>query len=155
TGTISLIAGCSGGIEPPFALACRRRHVLDGSELSEFHPLLLQDLEDFHLNRPDIRAGVERTGSLAGAGDVPAELKRVYATAIEIAPERHVQMQAVFQRNCDSAVSKTVNLASASSPGDVTSVFKLAYELGCKGITVYRDRCRPAQVLNAGCSACA
>ncbi len=154
-GTISIIAGCSSGIEPLFGLSYSRNHVLGGVELPEIHPLLLRELAARGLDAPEILDHMTRTGSLAGLDFLPEDLRRRYVTALEIAPDRHVRMQAAFQKHSDNAVSKTVNLPHESKPEDVETVFRLAGELGCKGITVYRDRCRDTQVLNLGCATCA
>jgi ribonucleoside-diphosphate reductase alpha chain len=153
-GTISLIAGCSSGIEPVFALSLTRSNILDGQELREIHPRLQQDLKT--IGRWD-QAAVEEistSGSIQHLPGLPAGLKFRYRTAMEITPEWHVKMQAAFQKHCDNAVSKTVNLPSTATPADVERVYQLAHRLGCKGITVYRDRSRAEQVLNIGCVAC-
>jgi ribonucleoside-diphosphate reductase alpha chain len=155
TGTISIIAGCSSGIEPLFALSFLRKHVLGGAELREVHPGLSQELNARGLGTPALDDEILRKGSVGEMAQLPPELRRRFMTALEVPPEWHVRMQAAFQRNSDNAVSKTVNLPFASTPEDVESVFRLAYTLGCKGITVYRDRCRESQVLNVGCAACA
>ena len=155
TGTLSIIAGCSGGIEPLFALSFSRRHVLDGEELQEIHPGLLEELNTRGLGKPAILEAILKTGTLCEIAEIPEEMRTRYATAMEISPEWHVQMQAAFQSHSDNAVSKTVNLPFASTPEEVESVYRLAHKLGCKGITVYRDHCRETQVLNIGCVACA
>ncbi len=155
TGTISIIAGCSSGIEPLFALTLSRKHVLDGEEMSEIHPGLLEELCARGLEQPEILDAISQTGTLRRIRGIPEEMKARYVTAMEVAPESHVRMQAAFQAHSDNAVSKTVNLPFESKPEDVEAVFGLAWRLGCKGITVYRDRCRKAQVLNIGCVACA
>jgi ribonucleoside-diphosphate reductase alpha chain len=155
TGTISIIAGCSSGIEPLFALSYVRKHVLDGRELCEVHPGLTKRLSEMRLMRPGMLESILRSGSLRQVPEIPEEMRRLYAPALEIAPEWHVRMQAAFQRHSDAAVSKTVNLPVEASPSDIEAIYHLAYRLGCKGITAYRDHCREAQVLNIGCSACA
>jgi ribonucleoside-diphosphate reductase alpha chain len=155
TGTISIIANCSSGIEPLYALSYVRRHVLEENDLPEIHPSLLEDLSRHGLHHPEILDALRNTGSMAGIRKIPERLRRIYRTALEIAPEWHVRMQAAFQKHCDNGVSKTVNLSFEATPEDVASVYRLAGELGCKGITVYRDRCRDNQVLNIGCVACA
>lgn len=153
-GTLSLIAGCSSGIEPIFALGLTRRKILDGRELHEIHPRLQNDLKTVgHWNDAVIEE-ISRTGSIRRVTGLPEGLKERYRTAMEIAPGWHVRMQAAFQKHCDNAVSKTVNLPSTTIPEDVETVFSLAHRLGCKGITVYRDRSRAEQVLNVGCIAC-
>jgi ribonucleoside-diphosphate reductase alpha chain len=147
TGSISIIARCSSGIEPIFSLAYKRR-VLDGTEFVELHPLL----ERLSTGQGWINEKVEAM-LLAGTNireipDVPKELADVLVTSHEIAPEWHVRIQAAFQSNTDNAVSKTVNLPASAKVDDVEKVFQLAYDLGCKGVTVYRDNSRQGQVLS-------
>jgi ribonucleoside-diphosphate reductase alpha chain len=155
TGSISIIANCSSGIEPLFALSYSRKHVLDGQQLTELHPPLLGELRRRNLSNRKALEQIIETGSLRGIAGIPPDLRKRYVTALEISPDYHVRMQAAFQEHSDSGVSKTVNLAQAASPEDVERIYSMAYYQGCKGITVYRDRCREAQVLNAGCTACA
>jgi ribonucleoside-diphosphate reductase alpha chain len=154
-GTISIIAGCSSGIEPLFALSYIRSHVLDGREFLEIHPGLLEELFERGLSKPSILDELRKSGSLQGISGIPEDMKRKYRIALEIAPEWHVRMQAAFQRYSDNGVSKTVNLPFEATPQDIASVYRLAGDLKCKGITVYRDRCLGRQVLNIGCIACA
>jgi ribonucleoside-diphosphate reductase alpha chain len=147
TGTISLLAGASSGIEPFFALAFARR-VLDGERLIEINPLLQTELE--HLNQAgkntlDI---VRQTGSLRQIKSLPEGLRRRFPIALEIAPERHVRMQAAFQAHVDAAVSKTVNLPHDAPVSAVREVFNLARTLHLKGITVYRYGSRIDQTLS-------
>jgi ribonucleoside-diphosphate reductase alpha chain len=149
TGTVSIIAGCSSGIEPLFALSFTRENVLDGRTLPEVYAKLADDLREIGIS-PGMTSG-----SIQQDERVPEHLRRIYAIAHEISPEWHVRTQAAFQRHSDNAVSKTVNLPNDCSPADVDKAFRLAHRLGCKGITVYRDRCRESQVLNIGCAACA
>jgi len=155
TGTISIIASCSSGIEPLFALSYLRKHVLDGGEMQEIHPGLMGELSSRGHARPEIVEEILKTGSIQHMAGLPDEMRRRYVTALEIAPEWHVRMQAAFQKYSDNAVSKTVNLPFEASPADVETIYRLAFQLGCKGITAYRDRCRAVQVLNIGCTACA
>lgn len=148
TGTISILAGCSGGIEPIFALVYYRR-ILEGSELEEVHPAFRAALAQAGL--PDsLLAAVATTGSARRSPEVPQAIASLFPTAYDVAPEWHVRMQATFQKHIDNAVSKTVNLPQAATPEDVARVYLLAYQLGCKGVTVYRDGSRAAQVLNLG-----
>jgi ribonucleoside-diphosphate reductase alpha chain len=149
TGTISILAGVSSGIEPLFALAFTRT-VLEGCQLHEVHPLLLQALERRHLLSADLLAEIRGRGSLASAPGVPADLKALFVTSHELTPEVHVRMQAAFQRHTDNAVSKTVNLRETATPADVEQVIQLAHHLHCKGITVFRDGCKGSQVLSLG-----
>jgi ribonucleoside-diphosphate reductase alpha chain len=149
TGTISLVAGVSSGIEPLFALAFTRT-VLDGRQLPEMSPLLLQALEQRHLLSADLLAEIKARGSLARVSGVPADLKALFVTSHELAPEVHVRMQAAFQRHTDNAVSKTVNLPETATPADIAQIIQLAHHLRCKGITVFRDGCKGSQVLSLG-----
>jgi ribonucleoside-diphosphate reductase alpha chain len=146
TGTISMIAGCSSGIEPIFA-ASFERHVLDGKVLNEVHP---------SVERAFRAAG--GSGTLTGAR-LRSVLGDAWRTARDLSVDAHIRMQAVFQRHCDSAVSKTINLPESATHEDVRRAYLQAYALGCKGITVYRDQSRPAQVLQAvrdeSCEVCA
>lgn len=146
TGTISIIANCSSGIEPVFALAYKRKNILDGEEFFEVNPVFEKVLRDKGLYSEELIAKVAETGSIQSL-DLPLSIKRVFKIALEIAPEWHVRMQAAFQKFTDNAVSKTINLPNSATRADVERAFLLAYELGCKGITVYRDGSREEQVL--------
>jgi ribonucleoside-diphosphate reductase alpha chain len=150
TGTISIIAGTSSSIEPLFALAYRRRNVLGGESLLEFNPIVLRSLQRRGLAHGDVLDGLARWGSFTEAMGIPPDVQRLFATALKIAPEHHVRVQAAFQRHVDNAVSKTVNLAHDATPQDVSRVYRLAYELGCKGVTVFRYGSRTEQVLELG-----
>jgi ribonucleoside-diphosphate reductase alpha chain len=146
TGTISIIANCSSGIEPVFALAYKRTNVLDGEEFFEVNPIFEKVLKERGLYSEELIAKVAESGSIQNL-DLPADIRRVFKTALEIAPEWHVRMQAAFQKFTDNAVSKTINLPNSATRADVEKAFMLAYELKCKGITVYRDGSREEQVL--------
>jgi ribonucleoside-diphosphate reductase alpha chain len=153
TGTICIIAGCSAGIEPLFALAFRR-HVLrersDGeADMIEVNPVFAQVLQRAGLADEELRERVLQEGSVARIETLPEDVRRVFVTALDIAPEWHVQMQAVFQRHCDASVSKTINLPAHATSADVDTALQMAYDLRCKGITVYRDGCRPEQPMTA------
>ncbi|MEM0133520.1 LAGLIDADG family homing endonuclease, partial [Acidiplasma sp.] len=148
TGTISIIAGCSSSIEPLFAIAFVR-HVLNGQELLEVNPLFEDALRSRGLYSNEIMEKVAQTGNLQNV-DLPDDLKSIFVTAQEIDPEWHVIMQATFQRYCDSGVSKTINLPYEATPDDIAKAYRLAKDLHCKGITVYRDRSKSQQVLYAG-----
>lgn len=149
TGTISIIAGCSSGIEPLYALAYRRR-VLDGTELTEVNPAFQRLAAERGIASAALFEHIAETGGVRGNNTVPLDLQHRFPTAHEIPVAVHVRMQAAFQRHVHAAVSKTVNLPSAATAGDVKAAYQLAYELGCKGITVYRDGSRDGQVLVAG-----
>ena len=149
TGTISIIAGCSSGIEPLYALAYRR-NVLDGAELAEVNPLFQQIAAERGFGSAGLFAEIAEHGGVRGRSDVPADVQRRFPTAHEVDVATHVRMQAAFQRHVHAAVSKTINLRRDATPGDVKAAYQLAYELGCKGITVYRDTSREGQVLVTG-----
>ncbi|HET7499531.1 MAG TPA: ribonucleotide reductase N-terminal alpha domain-containing protein [Kofleriaceae bacterium] len=149
TGTISIIAGCASGIEPLYALAYRR-NVLDGAELVEINPQFRRLAAERGFASDALFAAVALHGGVRGRSDVPDDVQRVFPTAHEIDVEAHVRMQAAFQRHVHAAVSKTINLHREATPLDVKAAYQLAYELGCKGITVYRDGSREGQVLVTG-----
>ncbi|QLA21130.1 vitamin B12-dependent ribonucleotide reductase [Desulfolutivibrio sulfoxidireducens] len=149
TGTLSIIAGCSSGIEPLFALSFSR-NVMDGERLVETNPYFQAALERSGLAAPEVIAEVARKGSVAHMENIPESLRRVFVTAMDIDPLWHLRMQAAFQRHTDNAVSKTVNLPGTASLEDIAGIYRMAYELGCKGVTVYRDGCKSAQVLCTG-----
>ncbi|HEY3489429.1 MAG TPA: vitamin B12-dependent ribonucleotide reductase [Candidatus Deferrimicrobiaceae bacterium] len=149
TGTISIIAGVSSGIEPVFALSYIR-NVMDKDHLVEGHPLFEAEMKRRGLYTLDLMRKVSEAGTLHGLEDIPEELQRVYVTAHDISPEAHLRMQAAYQKYVDNAVSKTVNFPADATRDDIRKVFVLAYKLGCKGVTVYRDKSRDEQVLNIG-----
>ena len=148
TGTISIIAGTSSGIEPLFALAYVR-NVLEGARLAEVSPLFERAAEVRGIYSPQLRAELARKGTASGLTGVPEDLQELFVTALDIPPEQHVRVQAAFQKYTDNAVSKTVNLAEKATVGDVRAVYHLAYDLGCKGVTVFRYGSR-SQVLYLG-----
>jgi ribonucleoside-diphosphate reductase alpha chain len=149
TGTISIIAGCSSGVEPLFALALIR-NVMDNTELPEAYPLFEQTLKERDLYSEELMRRVASTGGLHDVIDLPEDLRRAFVTAHDVTPEWHVRMQAAFQDHTDNAVSKTVNFSNAATPEEVEQVYLLAYDLGVKGVTIYRDGSRDEQVLNIG-----
>ena len=149
TGTISIIAGCSSGIEPLFALAYTR-HVMDKDKLPEINPYFEKVAHERGFYSPELMERIAREGSCQNCPEVPEDVKRVFVTAHEISPEWHVRMQAAFQKYVHNATSKTINFPHSATVEDVKKSYFLAYELGCKGITVYRDRSREEQVLNLG-----
>lgn len=149
TGTISIIAGTSSGIEPLFALAFVRKACLDGEELIEVNPLFEEVARKRGFYSEALIKEVIEVGTLKGS-KVPDDIKRLFVTAHDIEPFWHIRMQAAFQRHTDNAVSKTVNFPHDATKEDVAKVYMLAYKLGCKGVTVYRDGSREVQVLNKG-----
>jgi ribonucleoside-diphosphate reductase alpha chain len=149
TGTISLLANCSSGIEPLFAVAFEK-HVMDGDRLVEVNRNFVKAMKARNLFKNELMAEIARNGSLKHITDVPEDLKRIYVTSHDITPEWHVRMQAAFQKYTDNAVSKTVNFSNAATVRDVEKVYRMAHTLGCKGVTVYRDGSRDEQVLNIG-----
>ena len=149
TGTLSIIAGCSSGVEPLFALSYVR-HILDGERLIEVNPLFEKVAREESFYSQELMEQLAEGKELRDIDDVPDWVKRVFVTSHDITPEWHVRMQAAFQKFTDSAVSKTVNLPHEATPEDVAEVYRLAYRMGLKGITIYRDRSRETQVLNIG-----
>jgi len=147
TGTISIIAGASSGIEPLFAVAYRRR-ALEGEEFDEVHPLFLQKLREMGLNEAEWLPRVLASGRVRPLAGLPEELRRLFPTTFEVSVDYQVKMQAAFQRHVENAVSKTINLAPEATVEEVSRAFKLAHQLGLKGITVYRYGSKPGQVLS-------
>jgi ribonucleoside-diphosphate reductase alpha chain len=149
TGSLSIIANCSSGIEPLFALSYVR-HILEGEEFIEVNPYFEEAAKKGGVYSPELMKQLAEGKRLKDIEEVPEELKRLFITAHDISPEWHVKMQAVFQKFTDSAVSKTVNFPHEATPEDVAKVYMLAYQEGLKGITIYRDRSRESQVLTVG-----
>ena len=149
TGTLSLIAGCSSGVEPVFAFVYIR-NVMDGTQMVEVNPLLMEKLRALNLDSELLLQRIAQEGTIQHIEEIPAELRRVFVCAHDILPEAHVRMQAAFQRHTDNAVSKTVNFSSDATREDVRQVYLLAYREGLKGVTIYRDGSRAGQVLNIG-----
>ena len=147
TGTLSIIASCSSGIEPLFAISYVKR-VMDGTELMEVNPCFEKIARDREFYSDELMRKIAERGSVRGMNEVPEDIQRVFATALDIAPVWHVRMQAAFQRFTDNAVSKTVNFPENATPEDVRQVYELAYREGCKGCTIYRYGSRDAQVLS-------
>jgi ribonucleoside-diphosphate reductase alpha chain len=149
TGTISIIAGCSSGIEPIFAISFIR-NVLGGTRLFETNPLFEALAKERGFYSAKLLENIARTGSVQKVDGVPEDAKRLFATALDIKPEWHIRMQAAFQKHTDNAVSKTVNLPSEATVEDVKMVYELALKLKCKGVTVFRYGSKPEQVLYIG-----
>ncbi|MDP2952173.1 MAG: TSCPD domain-containing protein, partial [Chloroflexota bacterium] len=149
TGTLSIIANVSSGIEPLFALSYVR-HVLDNDALVEVHPIFEEVAKREEFYSPEMMKALSEGKSLQEMDKVPEWAKRLFVTAHDISPEWHVRMQAAFQRYTDNAVSKTVNFPHDATTEDVDRAFRLAYREGCKGITIYRDQSKDQQVLTTG-----
>jgi len=146
TGTLSVIAGCSSGIEPLYALSYHRR-VLGGVRLPELNARFVEAARQRGFYSEALIARVASTGSVQGMTEVPEEIQRIFVTSHDISPEFHIRIQAAFQKHTDNAVSKTVNFPREATPQDVEKVFLLAHREGCKGVTIYRDMSREEQVL--------
>jgi ribonucleoside-diphosphate reductase alpha chain len=149
TGSLSIIANCSSGIEPLFALTYVR-HILEGEEFVEVNPYFEEAARNGGFYSAELMKQLAEGKRLKDIEEVPEEIKRLFVTAHDISPEWHVKMQAAFQKFTDSAVSKTVNFPREATPEDVANVYMLAYRDGLKGITIYRDRSRESQVLTVG-----
>lgn len=146
TGTISIIAGCSSGIEPYYSLAYER-NVLDGARLTEINQLFAEEAKRSGFYTEDLAGKIAARRSIQDMEEIPEGVRALFLTAADVSPEDHVKMQAVFQKHCDSSVSKTINLPESASRNDVDRAYRMAYDLGCKGVTIYRDQSRPDQVL--------
>ncbi len=149
TGTLSIIAGCSSGIEPLFALSYTR-NILDGAQMVEVTPYFERVARDGGFYSDELMKQLAEGAKLHDMEGIPDEIKQVFVTAHEITPEWHVKMQAAFQKSTDNAVSKTVNFPREATREDIANVYNMAYEEGLKGITIYRDRSRDSQVLTTG-----
>ncbi|MFQ5499953.1 MAG: vitamin B12-dependent ribonucleotide reductase [Candidatus Zixiibacteriota bacterium] len=148
TGTISIIAGCSSGIEPYYAIAFER-NVMDGTRLVELNPYFEQLARREKFFTEELIDQIKKTRSIAAIETIPESIRRLFLTAADLSPSDHLRMQASFQKYCDSSVSKTINFAETASRDEVWQAFEQAYRLGCKGVTIYRDNSRPHQVLSS------
>jgi ribonucleoside-diphosphate reductase alpha chain len=148
TGTVSIIAGCSSGIEPLFMLTYERR-VLDDDILIEGYPYFVKIAQNRGFYNEELMQKIAGTGSIAHLSEIPEDIKQLFVTAHDISPEAHVRMQAAFQTSgVDNAVSKTINFPKDATEADIKDAYMLAYKLGCKGITVYRSGSRTYDVLS-------
>ena len=150
TGTISIIAGCSSGIEPLFALSYVRANVLDDDRMVEGHPYFEEVVRKRGFYSDELMKKVADHGSVRHLDGVPEDVQRTFATAHDITPDWHIKLQAAFQKSTDNAVSKTVNFPNEATSDEVEAVYLHAFKSGCKGVTIYRDGSRDEQVLNVG-----
>lgn len=149
TGTISIIADASGGCEPMFAYAFTK-NVMDGDKLLVCNDFLVEKLKEAGVYSEALMHRIAEEGTLAHIPEIPAEIRRVFVCAHDISPEWHIRIQAAFQKYTDNAVSKTINFPNSATREEVKEAYMLAYKLGCKGTTVYRDGSRDSQVLTTG-----
>ncbi len=149
TGTISIIADASGGCEPMFAFAFTK-NVMDGDKLLVCNELLVEKLKEAGIYSEALMHRIAEEGTLAHISEIPEEIRRVFVCAHDISPEWHIRIQAAFQKYTDNAVSKTINFPNSATREEVKQAYLLAYKLGCKGTTVYRDGSRDSQVLTTG-----
>jgi ribonucleoside-diphosphate reductase alpha chain len=150
TGTISIIAGCSSGIEPIFALSYVRANVLDDDRMVEGHPYFEEVARERGFFSEELMKKIAEVGTARHVDGIPADVQSVFATAHDITPEWHIKLQSAFQKSTDNAVSKTVNFPNEATLDDVENVYRMAFRTGCKGVTIYRDGSRDEQVLNVG-----
>jgi ribonucleoside-diphosphate reductase alpha chain len=149
TGTISMICGTSSGVEPLFAVAYTKT-VLDGTSFTEVNPIFEDYARQYGFYSEELMQKIAKQGTVRGFDEVPTWIQDLFATAHEIEPEWHIRIQSAFQKYTDNAVSKTINLNNAATHDDVAKAYLLAYQLGCKGLTVYRDGSREEQVMTTG-----
>jgi ribonucleoside-diphosphate reductase alpha chain len=149
TGSLSIIANCSAGMEPLFAVVFKR-HVLEGQTMIEANGAFGRLARARGFYRPGLMEDVLAQGSLRGVAGIPDNVQAIFATAHDITPAWHVRMQAAFQKHCDASISKTVNMPRDATSEDVRRTLLLAYDQGCKGVTVYRDGCRSGQPMSVG-----
>ena len=150
TGTISMIADCSSGIEPNFALAWEKQNILEGKTLVYINSYFEQAAKDGGFYSEGLMQYLANGGSLQDRAEVPQNIKELYITAPELTPEEHVLMQAAFQPAVDSGISKTINMPNYATVQDVWDTYMLAWKEDCKGITVYREGSRDKEVLVKG-----
>lgn len=149
TGTLSIIAGTSSGIEPLFALVYRHR-MAEGNQLTSINPIFKTYLEEEDYPAAELLNSVKESGSIQGVAGLPAKVKELFACALDIPVEQHLKIQGAFQNYCDNSVSKTINLPTDSTPEEIGQVYQQAWKMGLKGITIYRYGSKPSQVLEVG-----
>jgi len=149
TGTISIISGCSSGIEPYFAVSFMR-NVMDGTKLVDVNPHFEKIAKERGFYSTELMEEIASRNSIADMEEIPEDVRRIFVTSADVNPEMHVRMQAAFQKNCDTSISKTINFANEATEDDVKTAYWLAYKLKCKGVTIYRDGSRTDQVLSTG-----
>ncbi|HUU45620.1 MAG TPA: ribonucleotide-diphosphate reductase subunit alpha, partial [Acidobacteriota bacterium] len=149
TGTISIIAGCSSGVEPYYAVSFVR-NVMEGTRLVDVNPLFETIARERGFYSPELMETIAQGNSIQHIDEIPEDVREVFVTTADIVPEAHIRMQGAFQKHCDSAVSKTINLPQSATRDDVQTAYWQAFRLGCKGVTIYRDGSRPGQVLSTG-----
>jgi ribonucleoside-diphosphate reductase alpha chain len=147
TGTISIIADCSAGIEPVYSLVFIRQ-VLDGARMLQINPIFRQVAEENGFYSRKLEQTILKTGSIQKLTQIPPRIRRLFKGAYDIEPQWHIRMQAAFQEHCDAAVSKTINFSEKTTPSAVDRAYKLAYHLGCKGVTVYRRGSRQQEPMS-------
>jgi len=147
TGTISIIADCSSGIEPVFSLVFVRQ-ILDGSRMLQINPIFKQVAEKAGFYNKKLEKQIIETGSIQKLAQIPPKIRRVFRCAYDIKPQWHIRMQAAFQEHCDAAVSKTINFTEKATVAAVDKAYKLAYQFGCKGITIYRQGSREREPMS-------
>ncbi|MDP3790692.1 MAG: vitamin B12-dependent ribonucleotide reductase [Candidatus Omnitrophota bacterium] len=147
TGTLSIIANSSSGIEPVFAITYVR-NIMDNTKLVEAHPYFQQVAEEKGFYTPELMTLISQKGTIKGISEIPEDVQNLFVTAHDIEPIWHIRMQSAFQKYTNNAVSKTVNLPSEATTEDVKTIYMMAYKSGCKGVTIYRDKSREEQVLN-------
>jgi len=152
TGTLSIIATCSSGTEPLYAISYIRQHILDDDKMVEVNPIFIETAKGEGFHSEELLQEIGKHGSLKELSGVPQHIKKLFVTAYDISPEWHIRMQAAFQKHVDNAVSKTVNFPRQATPQDIEKAYLLAYKEGCKGVTIYRDGSREG-VLTTGKSA--
>ena len=147
TGTLSLIAGCSGGIEPIYGIRTRRL-AMGNLFLEDLHPLITAALRRAGIRDERLLRDLTSRGSIQSEARIPRKIRALFPTAHDISPDFHVRIQAAFQKYTDNAVAKTVNFPENAGPGEIKKAFLLAYREGCKGITVFRSGSRAGQILS-------